>query len=51
MSEEAAQFVIDVLDNEIQRASNGKNPNAVKYLQEAICLIERSAIIYNKKTF
>lgn len=41
MSEEAAQFVIDVLDNEIQRASKGKNPNAIQYLQEAIYLIEK----------
>ena len=38
MSEEAAQFVIDVLDNENQRVSKGKNPNAIQYLQEAILL-------------
>ena len=42
MSEEAAHFVIDVLDNEIQRASNIKIPNAIQYLQEAIYLIERN---------
>ena len=45
MSEEAAQFVIDVLDNEIQKVSKGKDPNANKYLQEAIYLIERNIII------
>jgi hypothetical protein len=45
MSEEAAQFVIDVLDNEIQRASKGKDPNAIQYLQEAIYLIERNTKI------
>ena len=42
MNEKAAQFVIDVLDNEIQRASKGKDPNAIQYLQEAIYLIERN---------
>lgn len=45
MSEEAAQFVIDVLDNEIQRASKGKDPNAVEYLMSAIYLIEDNTII------
>ena len=45
MSEEAARFVIDVLDNEIQKVSKGKNPNANEYLQEAIYLIERNTII------
>ena len=43
MSEEAAQFVIDVLDNEIQRVSKGKDPNANEYLQEAIYLIEKNS--------
>jgi len=45
MSEEAAQFVIDVLDNEIQKNSKGKDPNAIQYLQEAIYLIERNTTI------
>lgn len=40
MTEEAAQFVIDVLDNEIQRVSTNKNPKAIQYLQDAICFIE-----------
>jgi len=41
MNKEAAQFVIDVLDNEIQKFSS-KDAEKIQYLQCAIDIIEKN---------